>query len=349
MVDGVSGVDLQLIMHDLTADAPPPTPPTPWAPRPLPDGLALMQDAVRDLMTEAAQNWTEQSFLFFRPGALNERARQLSNAMTSTMPFLMQPAPRTPFNGPVSNERQFVWAQFSFTEVRAIRAVLGGTINDVVLGVLAGAFGRYLRLHGQQTDRVELRAMCPVSMRQPDQHGALGNMISMMFAPLYVGISDPVERLNAERSAMERLKQQGQAAGLYAMTDLGRTVPPAWQAISGQFDAPNTLINTVSTNVPGPQIPLYLAGHKLVHLYPLGPLSANIGLFVAILSYNQTLTVGATIDPKQVPDGWRFVDCLQESFDELRAAVTAASTSDSPPAPTRETSGARSGRTRQPA
>lgn len=353
MVDGVSGVDLQLIMHDLTPDAPPPAPAAPWTPRPLPDGLTLLQDAVRDLMTEAAQNWTDQSFLLFRPRELSARAEQLSNAMTSTMPFLMQPAPRTPFNGPVSNERQFVWAQFSFAAVRAIRGALGGTINDVVLGVLAGAFGRYLALHGERTEGVELRAMCPVSMRRPEQHGALGNLVSMMFAPLYIGISDPVERLNAERAAMERLKQQGQAAGLYAMTDLTRNIPPTWQAMAGQFDAPNTLINTVSTNVPGPQIPLYLAGHKLVHLYPLGPLSANIGLFVAILSYNQTLTIGATVDPRQAPDAWRFADCLHESFDELRAAAEAASASSSPAAPApasaKSANGATARRARQPA
>jgi len=336
MVDGVSGVDLTMSMHDLTPDAEPPAPPAaPWEPRPTPDPLTLLQDAVRDRMTDTAQTWTDESFRLFRPQELNQRAEQITNAMATSMPFLMQPAPRTPFNGPLSGERQFAWAQFSFTEVRAIRGALGGTVNDVVLAVLAGGLGRYLERHNYPTNGVELRAMCPVSMRRPEQHGALGNLVSMMFAPLYVGIKDPVERLAAERQAMERLKTGGQAAGLYALTDLARTVPPTWQAFVSQFDVPNTLLNTVSTNVPGPQIPLYLAGKQLLHWYPLGPLASNIGLFVAILSYNQVLTMGATVDPKLVPDPWVFTECLQESFGELRAAAAQAAAQNGAPLPQR--------------
>jgi len=342
MVDGVSGVDLTMIMHELTADAAPPEPPAaPWEPRPQPDPLTLLQDAVRDRMTETAQSWTDESFRLFRPQELNRRAEQITNAITTSMPFLMQPAPRTPFNGPLSGERQFSWAQFSFSEVRAIRATLGGTVNDVVLAVLAGGLGRYLERHDYPTIGIELRAMCPVSMRRPEEQGALGNLVSMMFAPLYVGIKDPVERLNAERQAMERLKTGGQAAGLFALTDFARNVPPTWQAFASQFDVPNTLLNTVSTNVPGPQIPLYLAGKKLLHWYPLGPLASNIGLFVAILSYNQVLTMGTTVDPKQVPDPWVFAECLQASFAELRdAAAQAASSRGAPEAAPAKNGGA---------
>jgi WS/DGAT/MGAT family acyltransferase len=265
------------------------------------------------------------------------------------MPFLMQPAPRTPFNAPLSGERQFAWAQFSFAEVRAVRATLGGTVNDLVLAVLAGGLGRYLERHDYATNGIELRAMCPVSMRKPEEHGALGNLVSMMFAPLYVGVKDPVERLNAERAAMERLKTGGQAAGLYALTELSRNVPPTWQSFVSQFDVPNTLLNMVSTNVPGPQIPLYLAGHKLLDWYPLGPLTSNVGLFVAILSYNQVLTMGATVDPKLVPDIWTFVECLNASFAELREAaarVTSAAAERSEATP--EPNGKRR-RTKQPA
>ena len=330
MVDGVSGVELQMVLHDLTASAEHPAPPaTPWDPRPLPDPLTLLQDAVRDLLTEAAQTWTEESFRMFRPGELTDRAEQMTKAMTTSMPYVMQPAPRTPFNGPVSGERQFAWVECSFPEIRAIRGVLGGTVNDVVLTVLAGGLSRYLRHHDYPTDGVELRAMCPVSMRRPEQQEALGNLVSMMFAPLYVGIADPVERLKAERSAMERLKEEGQAASLYAMTDLARRIPAGWQAMAARMDLPNTMLNTVSTNVPGPQIPLYLAGHKLLHWYPLGPLASGIGLFVAMLSYNQKLTFGTTVDPRQVPDVWLLAGCIRESYDELKDAaqrVYAAST-----------------------
>jgi len=151
----------------------------------------------------------------------------------------------------------------------------------------------------------------------------------MMIAPLYVGVTDPVERLRLERTAMERLKQVGQADGLFAMTALADVVPAGMQAAAGTFTTQNTLLNTVSTNVPGPQIPMYFRGHQLLSWYPLGPVSNGIGLFNAILSYNQKLTFGATADPRLLPDIWFYAQCLRESFEEVRdAAARAAAEAD---------------------
>ena len=357
MVDGVSGVDLALVVHDLSPNAPPPAPPSaPWQPQPLPDPLTLLQDAVRDQLTEAARRWTDETFRLLRPSDVGERTRQISTAVSSSMPALLQSVPPTSFNGPLSERRHFTWAEFPFAEVRFVKSVLGGTVNDVVLAIIAGGLGRYLRARGSRTEGVELRAMCPVSMRRAEERGALGNLVSMMFAPLYVGIEDPVERLAAERTAMERLKDQDQAGGLYAMTQFADAIPPAWQALAGQFPVPNTVLNTVSTNVPGPQVPLYLAGRRLLRWIPLGPLATNIGLFNAILSYNQAITIGATTDPALVPDGWFYADCLHESFAELReaaqrAAPAAAAAAMRPPLPLREpaTDGRRAGARRKKA
>jgi diacylglycerol O-acyltransferase len=328
MVDGVSGVELTMVLHDLKAKAdPPPVPTAPWQPRPLPDAITLMQDAVRDQLTDAATFWTEDNLQFLRPAAANERSQQVMNAVASTMPSLLQPAPRMPFNGPLSPERRFAWAEFPFADIRSIRSALGGTINDVVLTVIAGALGRYLRAHHHPTEGVEVRAMCPVSMRRPDERSP-GNLVSMMFAPLYVGMIDPVERLAAERAAMDRLKSQDQAGGLYSLSQMLNRVPAAWQAVVAQLTVPNTMLNTVSTNVPGPQIPLYLGGRKLIGWYPLGLLASDIGLFNAILSYNQVLTIGATVDPKLMPDVWFYMSCLKESFAELREAATRATAAE---------------------
>lgn len=335
MVDGISSVELTLTLHDMRPDAEPPVPPpTPWQPQPLPEPLTLLQDAVRDQLTEAAQNWTDDSFRLLRPEGANERARQIANAVNSSMPALLQPAPPTPFNGPLSTRRQFAWAAFNFPEIRWVKSVLGGTVNDLVLAIDSGALGRYLRAHGYRTEGVELRAMCPVSMRGADERGALGNLVSIMIAPLYVGIADPVERLAAERAAMNRLKEQDQAGGLYALSALANRIPPAWQALAGQMPVVNTLLNTVSTNVPGPQIPLYLAGHRLRGMIPLGIVSANIGLFIAIMTYHQQLTFGLLVDPTLVPDVWFLADCFKESYAELRdAAERAAPTTGHPSAP----------------
>ncbi len=325
MIDGMSGVDLTMVLHDLTPDAEPSTPPaTPWQARPLPDPITLLQDAVRDRVTEAAQSFTDSAFGLFRPTEMSARTRQLTGALTTALPSLVQPAPSTPFNAPLSAERRFAWHTLPFADIRAIRSALGGTVNDVVLAILSGALGRYLRARGQKTDGMELRAMCPVSMRRPDERGALGNLVSIMIAPLYVGIADPAERLAAERAAMERLKSEDQAGGLYSLQQLLNGVPASWQAFAGAFNVPQTLFNTVSTNVPGPQIPLYLGGRRLLNWIPLGICSAGVGLFVAILSYDRRLTFGLTFDPLLVADGWEITDCLHDSFAELRAAAESA-------------------------
>jgi diacylglycerol O-acyltransferase / wax synthase len=319
MVDGVSMIDLMMVLHDLQRDAPPPPAPAEaWRPRPIPDPLTQMQEAVRDRLTEAAQRWAEGAFQWLRPTETAERQRRMSTALAGPSPSLLPPL--TPFNGPLSPRRQFAWAEFAFTEIRAIRAALGGTINDVVLAVVAGALGQYLREHRYPTEGVVLWAICPVSLRRPDERGALGNRVSVMIVPLYVGMADPVARLAAERQAVEQLKEQDQAGTFYAMTEMGNAIPPAWQALAAQVDPPFTIVQTASSNIPGPQIPLYLAGQKLLHWFGLAPSVPNMGLFNGIVSYNQKLAISATVDPSLVPDVWSYAEFLRESFAELRDA-----------------------------
>jgi len=272
-------------------------------------------------MTENAEAWADAAKDFMHPAESVQKTQSMMRALSAAMPSMFQPQPSVPWNGPLTATRNLAWVQFPFHEVRQIKSVLGGTVNDLALAILSGGLGRYLRSLGQSTESLELRAMCPVSMRRPDEQGQLGNLVSTMIAPLHVGILDPVERLSAEREAMEHLKQVDQAGGFYLMAELGNRVPPAWQSMAGLFSVTNTLFHTVSTNVPGPQIPLYLAGSELLHLYPLGPLAAGLGLFVAILSYNQVLTIGLTVEPNRIPDPWALADHLREAFEELRAAA----------------------------
>jgi diacylglycerol O-acyltransferase / wax synthase len=334
-----------MVMHDLTRDAEPTAPPaSPWQPRPIPDALTQMQNAVRDVLTEQAVAWTDEQFLVFRPAKAAERQQLINSAMASAAPYALQPAPPTPFNGPVSARREYAWAEIPFAEVRGIRSALGGTVNDVVLAVVSGALRRYLQAKGYPVDGVELRAMCPVSMRRPEEQGALGNLVSSMIAPLYVGIADPVERLQAEREAMDRLKQQGQAAGFYAMTELSRNIPAWVQAFAAQGEVQNTVVNTVSTNVPGPQIPLFLGGREMLHMYGMGILSAGIGLFIAIGTYNRALAFGLLVDSLLLPDPWFVAECFQEAFAELRGAAEKVA----PPATVRQSAtGNRQSGTRQ--
>ena len=325
MVDGISGMDLTVVMHDLKADATSPSAATAPTPRPMPDNLSLLEDAVRDRLSDLASWWTAETFRWLRPGEMASRFARLARGWVSpSARELLRPAPAMPFNGALSGELEFVWTPLPFGEVRRIRSALGGTVNDVVLAVVAGGLGRYLRHHRLPTEGVEVRAMCPVSMRKEDERGALGNLVSAMIVPLYVGITDPIERLDAERRAMNRLKAEDQAGALYEAAGFAQRIPPVLQAYGGSLDLPNRVINTVSTNVPGPQVPLFLGGHRLIGFYPIPPVAGGLGLVNAIISYDQKLTVGTSVDPKLVPDPWYYAESLQASFDELVEAAQRA-------------------------
>ena len=326
MVDGVSGVDLMTVTHDRSPQASPPaSPPQPWQPQPLPDVASQLQDAINDRLAETIRSWTD-SAQWFRPSQTVQALQESSQALLAfmqTLPSLAQPIPTTPFNKTLSSTRQFVWADFPFADIRAIRARLGGTVNDVVLTVIAGGLGKYLRAQQYSTAKRVLRTMCPVSMRQENEQGSLGNRVSMLLAPLFIDEQDPLKRYAAQRAAVDQIKKQNQAGLLYDLLNRFGWVPPVWQIVAGQLPAANLVLNTVTTNVPGPQTPLYLAGHELLALRPIGLLSAGIGLFNAIVSYHQTLVIGGTVDPSLVSDPWSYADCLRDSFDELLAATQA--------------------------
>jgi diacylglycerol O-acyltransferase / wax synthase len=325
MVDGVSGIDLTMALHDFRPDAEPPKPPAePWRPPPIPDPLTLLQQAVEHTLTRTTTSLTESAFDLLRPDGLAARASGLQRAARATAPAMMRPMAATPWNRPVSGELDYAWVELSWSEVRATKSALGGTVNDLVLATLAGGLGRYLRAKKYSTSRVELRAMCPVSMRAAEERGQLGNLVSSLSAPLFVGVEDPVERMRAERAAMEALKEARAAEAFHGLTRLAEWVPPAVQAFAAAFSVPQQLFNTVSTNVPGPQIPLYIAGRRLLAFLPLGIVSNNLGLFVSILSYERSMTFGLLVDAKQIPDVTFLADCLRESYRELREAAGVA-------------------------
>jgi WS/DGAT/MGAT family acyltransferase len=191
---------------------------------------------------------------------------------------------------------------------------LGGTVNDVVLTVIAGALGAYMRQHDHPTGGLVLKAMVPVSVRSPAERGALGNRVAAMWAPLPVDIADPVERFEQIAEATAALKESGQAVGAQVLTELAAFAPPTVLAQAMRLQAHQRMFNLVVTNVPGPQYPLYLAGSELLNVYPLVPLAENTALGLAIMSYNGSVSFGLTSDFDALPD----LDALAA---ELRAAV----------------------------
>ena len=168
------------------------------------------QDAVWDQVTENVRRWTDANFQWLRPSHRVRAIQETSQSIQSWMqilPGLSQAAPMTPFNMALTSTRQFVWADFPFTAIRAIRSGLGGTVHDVALTIIAGGLGRHLRMQQYTTANKVLRTMCPVSMRQEDEQGSLGNRVSMMLAPLFIDEADPLARYDAQRAAVDQIKK----------------------------------------------------------------------------------------------------------------------------------------------
>ena len=154
--------------------------------------------------------------------------------------------------------------------------------------------------------------MVPVSVRADIERGALGNRVAAMWAPLPVGLTDPVERLHTVSEEMDGIKQSGQAVGAQMLTELSGFAPPTIMAQAARLQARQRLFNLVVTNVPGPQFPLYLLGRELEAIYPMVPLAENTALGIAIMSYNGQLNFGLVADYDALPD-------LEILADELRS------------------------------
>jgi len=233
----------------------------------------------------------------------------------------VNPAPTSPFNVPIGPHRRFTWVEAELDRFKAIKSALGGTVNDVVLAVVTGAIGRFLRSHGHPTEGLELRAMVPVSVRADVERGALGNRVAAMWAPLPVYAVDPLERFRIVHDAMAGLKESGQAVGAEVLTQLGGFAPPTVLAQAARLQARQRFFNLVVTNVPGPQFELYLLGRPLIAFYPMVPLAARQALGVAIMSYNGRLFFGLVADYDVLPDLEDLAGDLAASIDELAIAA----------------------------
>jgi diacylglycerol O-acyltransferase / wax synthase len=325
MVDGVSGVDLLKIVLDISPEPTPP-PPKPAAPPRPPqlDPTRRLFDALLGGMQEGMSRWME-----FQNGLLN-LTQAMADAATrdavretgGTLPRLASFASPLPFNRPCSGERKLVWSTFSFAEARAIRAACGGTVNDVVLTTLSGAVARYVEMHGQQTAGRSVRVMVPVSLRQEEQRGALGNLVSMLPVEIPLDLGDPLERFRYVNRKTAALKGARVAEGLNLFSALMGILPAPVQALVGALaNTPLPAFNLVSTNVPGPQVPLYATGRRMTAYYPYVPVGYAVGCGCAILSYDQKLYFGLTSDLQAMPDVERLKEFLDESFAELRKAA----------------------------
>jgi diacylglycerol O-acyltransferase len=320
MIDGVSGVQLMGVLFD-------PSPsPVPHPPAPAPETMPALPSSTTQLwrgLRNAARGLAAQgralADLLARPADAMKELSGTADALGEVLRVLLERVPPTPFNGHVSILRRVLWKTVALHELKSIKNRLGGTVNDAVLATISGALRRYLEGHGVNPDRIELKALCPVNVRTADEHMALGNRVSMMVAPLPVGIYDTAERYRQVRAATAQLKASGESARMTRILDLMTLLPPALQTAAGWLQVQSAPVNTICTNVPGPPVSLYSQGRRIDTMVPLVPLAQGIGLAFAMLSYADTLTIGVTLDPALIRDGERIVECLGESFEELCA------------------------------
>jgi WS/DGAT/MGAT family acyltransferase len=323
LVDGVSGVDITTVLFDLDREAPEPATAQSWLPQPEPSRAQLLGDALLDRATNPAEIARGARELVSAPSrAAVAIVKELGAAGT----FLRTgfAAPRSPINCSIGPYRRFGWVRTDLDDLKRVKNVAGGTVNDVVIAAVAGALGRFLRGRGQSTDEVELRAMVPISVRTADEHGALGNRVSAMMAPLPVGRRDPIDRLQAVSETMQHLKTSGHAVGASLLTDVTNFTPPTIAAQAARLQSRQRFFNTVVTNVPGPQFPLYLLGRELLDIFPMVPLAANQAVCFGIMSYNGGINFGLVGDYDSMPDLDALLEDLDASLAELAEAAGSA-------------------------
>jgi diacylglycerol O-acyltransferase / wax synthase len=345
LVDGVSSIELMKVLLDFRPEAPSPPPAAePWKPAAMRGPLEKLIGAARDLMVQPIDAVTGALAGMVRnPAAIVGGARQLVGALRELASGPSRPLVATPWNGGLlGRRRDLAWVRNSFGDYRAIRNAFGGTINDIVITVLTEAAARYLKHHGYSTDGF-LRLGCPVSVRQLEQQTDLGNRVSMMFPTVPAAPMKVIERLQAVREEIERIKAQGLPQALAGMTGLADLTPAALMAaaarlgimamgtvgalarLGGWRPRPDGFLmrppgfHFVATNVPGVQVPLYLAGYRCLEQVGLVPLGGNLGYGVAILSYNGELCYGMIADPDLVPDLARMKAYVEQAVGELKS------------------------------
>jgi len=318
MIDGSSGMDLAHILLSPSADAPPPLEVPDFVPRPAPSRAQLFRDetarrlalplhAVRAARDFARQTADLRQELEVRGRALLQLARTGTRADAS------------PFNGKVGPHRRFDWLDVPLDGLKAMRRSLGCTINDLVLTAVTGGVREYLLYRGVHPERISFRVSAPVSVRSEAERGRLGNRVSSWIVPLPIAEAHPQRQLESILRQTQELKQSRQALGVEMMMGVAEWTPSILLSLGAR--AMSGPVNTIVTNVPGPQIPLYLQGARLRALYPQAPLLDGMGLAVGLVSYDGRVHWGIVSDPDLVPDADVFTGLVAKA---LRALAEAA-------------------------
>jgi len=322
MVDGIAGVGLLRVLLDLEADTKVAAP-EPWEPQPEPHGAAKVLDAWGGLVTDVIAN------VRGLPRAITHPADTLRSAVGTARGLArfaggLGATPTLSIEGSIGPHRTWAQSSASLGDVRTIRSVFGGTINDVVLAAVSGGYRDLLLLRGEDADRALVRSLVPVSTRHDGDEDQLDNRVSALLYDLPIQVADPVERLEVVHEQMTELKASHMAEAIEAVTAMGNLAPPmvvgplSRMTIRAIHRLSQRSINTIITNVPGPQFPLYCLGREMLEYHPFVPISHGVRVSTAILSYNGHLFFGITGDYATAPDVHVLALAASAGIDQLR-------------------------------
>jgi len=334
MVDGVAGIGLAFVLFDMVPEAPK-LRKKPFKPTPLPDQKSLLVDALWDSATDSVEHWTrfQKAMVNFGSSLNGTDLPTALKSFGSTLGKILLPLKLMPFNKSLNGRRLVCWREYSFTDTRAIRAVAGGTFNDVILTCVTGAIRRYLEHKLDNAQRIprNMRILCPVNVRQEHERGSMGNKISFLPVETPLRIKDPIARLNAISLKTSELKESKIGGSVSLFLEALQGVPAQFQSAalsavanpSVQSLLPTAMPpgNLIVTNVPGPQIPLYVMGKRLLATYPKVPVVMEMGINFAISSYDQKLFVNCCADGIVGNDIDKIMQYMDESFEELMHAA----------------------------
>jgi diacylglycerol O-acyltransferase / wax synthase len=337
-IDGVGGAGLLSLFLDFTPEIKEIPEPRPFHPKPLPNDLELIVNSTMSFAKDPLKfpkivSNTLKATL--KAGFLT----RMHSAELPTAPFT---APSTPFNGLISARHKWNSAIISLERVQNLKNIMGTTLNDILLGICSGAVRRYLLEKGKLPEK-SLVAMVPISTRSHDSHHT-DNQISAMLVQIATQIADPIERLETIHENNNRGKTYHKAIGAKTLSSMADAIPfgIANQAAKlysrfkiSEFHKP--VFNLAITNVPGPRMPLYLNGHKMISVMGAAPIIDGMGLIITILSYDGHITMSPVSDVNSIPDLDTFTKYLLDSANELEAAVIAHGEKKKKPAPKRKT------------
>jgi diacylglycerol O-acyltransferase / wax synthase len=321
MVDGIAGVGLLTAVLDIERYSTS-TEPQPWQPRPEPPGPLKVLDAWRGLASNALTAAAGIPRAVAHPVVATRSG--LATALGLAR-FARRLVPTRPLSieGSIGPHRVWAHSSASLADVKTIRSAFGGTVNDVVLAAVSGGYRALLEERGDDPDKAVVRSLVPVSTRHDDAHGVPDNRVSALLYELPVHLADPVERLEAVHAQMTRLKSSHISEAGESVTTIGNLAPPmvvgpvSRLAIRSMQRFGQRSLNTVTTNVPGPQFPLYCLGHEMLQYRPFVPISHGLRVGTAILSYNGVLNFGVTGDYSSMPDVGVLAAAVPAEIEEL--------------------------------